>query len=84
MLVNILFYMYFWKCVCIFKVTNALLKILLRFFSVKILFNVPKKYCRVSPVVYHFIKIMQNKTINVYFHKPSRIYEHFKEWEQEV
>jgi len=34
-----------------------------------------KKYYRVSLGIYNFIKMMPDKTTNVYFHEPSRICE---------
>ncbi len=42
---------------------------------VKIHFNMPVKIQQTFSGSYHFIKIKQNKTINVYFQEPSRICE---------
>lgn len=42
--------------------------------SISAHFNMPKKmFCRLSPFLYHFIKMMSNKTTNVYFHGPSHV-----------
>lgn len=42
--------------------------------SISAHFNMPKKmFCRLSPFLYHFIKMMSNKMTNVYFHGPSRL-----------
>ncbi len=42
---------------------------------VKIHFNMPIKILQTFSGSYHFIKIKQNKTINIYFQEPSSICE---------